>query len=155
MTETISQGENMITRDEILMGREKAHPLSKAQEANLERLLKAANEVRKAYGKPMVVSSGYRPAAINAAVGGAKRSNHMECLAVDFRDTDGSLVLWCLNNLALLKSIGFYMEDPRWTKGWVHLQIIAPRSGKRIFIPAAGTPPHPQAWDGKYDPKHD
>lgn len=147
--------QSFFSRDEVLMGRDKAHPLNAEQEANLIKLLSAMNEVRKAFGSPLVVSSGYRPAAINAAVGGAKRSNHMQCLAVDFRDTDGRVAKWCLANLDLLKKLGMYMEDPRWTKGWVHLQIVAPGSRKRIFIPAPGNPPHPQAWDGKYDPKHD
>lgn len=113
----------MITRQEILMGRDKDHPLSPVQELNLSRLHVALNEIRKAYGKPMIVTSGYRPAAINASVGGAKRSAHMDCLACDFRDTDGALDKWCTENQALLETLGLWLEHPDATKGWCHLDL--------------------------------
>ena len=80
----------MITREEVLMGRDRTHPLSPDLEANLANLLICLNKFRKEYGKPMRVSSGYRPAAINSKVGGAKKSAHMTCEACDFVDTDGS-----------------------------------------------------------------
>lgn len=117
------------------MGREVAHPLTPELEANLERLLTALNAFRKAYGKPMVVSSGYRPAAINASVGGAKASNHVVCLACDFRDTDGALAAWCLSRLEVLESCGLWIESPALTAGWIHLQAVPPRSGARVFRP--------------------
>jgi len=42
-------------------------------------------EVRTILGdKPILVSSGYRSPAVNAAVGGSKSSAHMSGLAVDF-----------------------------------------------------------------------
>ena len=70
----------MISRDEILMGRDKQAPLTGLMEVNLRKLLQAVNKLRAAYGKPMIVSSGYRPAAINATIpGAAKKSNHMAC----------------------------------------------------------------------------
>ena len=39
---------------------------------------------RQLLGKPIVISSGYRCAALNAAIGGAKKSAHMTGQAVDF-----------------------------------------------------------------------
>lgn len=126
----------MITREEVLMGRDKDFPLDKEQEANLEKLLKALNKLRKAYGKPMVVSSGYRPAAINANVkGAAKKSNHIMCLACDFKDLDGKLDEWMLENLDVLAECGLYLESPQHTPGWSHVQCVAPKSGNRVFIP--------------------
>jgi hypothetical protein len=126
----------MISRDEILMGRDKQAPLTGAMEVNLEKLLKAVNKFRAVYGKPLKVTSGYRPEAINSQVKGAARaSNHMVCLAVDFADRDGKLAEYCLNNLKLLEEFGLWMEDPGHTKGWVHLQCVPPRSGNRVFIP--------------------
>lgn len=125
-----------ITRNEILMGREKDAPLTGIMEVNLEKLLRAVNKFRAVYGKPMKVTSGYRPAAINATVpGAAKKSNHMACLAVDFADSDGKLAEYCLNNLKLLEEFGIWLEDPAFTKGWVHMQVVPPRSGNRIFKP--------------------
>lgn len=126
----------MITRDEILMGRDKQYPLDGTLQVNLEKLLKAVNKFRAVYGKPLKVTSGYRPAAVNATVkGAAKKSNHMLCLAVDFADSDGKLAEYCLKNLKLLEEFGIWLEDPAFTKGWVHMQVVPPRSGSRVFKP--------------------
>lgn len=125
----------MITRDEVLMGRDKQFPLNNTQEANLQHLLKCLNQFRDIYGKPMTVSSGYRPEAINSTVpGAAKKSNHIICLACDFKD-DGSLDKFCMDNLDVLEKCGLYLESPASTIGWCHLQAIAPKSGKRVFNP--------------------
>lgn len=125
-----------ISRNEVLMGRDKADPLTPELEENLSKLLKALNEFRAAYGKPMVVSSGYRPPGINAKIANAaKRSNHMVCLACDFADKDGKLDEWCLNNLDVLEKCGLWLEDPKSTPGWCHLQCVPPRSGNRVFKP--------------------
>lgn len=147
-----------ITRAEVLMGRDKTYPLNVEQEANLQQLLKALNLFRQMYGKPMHVTSGYRPAAINANVpGAAKKSAHMSCQACDFRDIDGSLAKYCLDNLYILEQCGLYLEDPRWTRikdkngkivsGWTHLQTRA--TNKRVFIPSSSTPIDPNFWNGK------
>jgi zinc D-Ala-D-Ala carboxypeptidase len=125
-----------FTVQEYTKGREVANPLSKEQEENMHNLLAVLDQFREKYGKPLKISSGYRPAAQNAAVGGAKKSNHIQCLAVDFVDDEKqTLGKWCLVNLNILEELGLYMEDLRHTKNWVHLQIVGPKSGKRIFIP--------------------
>jgi uncharacterized protein YcbK (DUF882 family) len=122
-----------VTHSEILMGRDKESPLSPEQKANLDRLVVAVNIIRKAYNKPMKVSSGYRPGIYNLKAGGAKRSAHLTCEAVDFRDQDGSLAAWCENNLQILVNAGLYMENSAFTPGWVHLQTRPTKN--RIFIP--------------------
>ncbi len=125
-----------ITAAEVLMGRDKLAPLTREQKENLQDLLVALNKFRVAYGKPMQVSSGYRPPAINAATpGAAKYSHHMMLLACDFRDADESLDKWCLSHLDVLEKCGLYLEHPDATKGWCHLQVIPPKSGKRVFRP--------------------
>jgi len=43
----------MITREEILMGRDKAYPLSTQQHENLDVLLERLNRFRQMFGKPM------------------------------------------------------------------------------------------------------
>lgn len=124
-----------ITRAEVLMGRDQMAPLTPKLSENLTKLMLALNALRDLYGKPMIVSSGYRPPEINFAAGGAKQSNHMFCLACDFKDPDGALDRWCLENLSALEECGLYLEDPGHTPGWCHLQVVPPRSGKRVFIP--------------------
>jgi len=43
--------------------------------------------LREAYGKPIIVTSGYRCEALNKAVGGSKTSDHMKGRAVDIVGT--------------------------------------------------------------------
>jgi hypothetical protein len=69
----------------------------------------------------VVVSSGWRPATVNAAVGGAKRSLHMQGRAVDLRDSTGELDKLIESKPELLKKHGLWLEDPSATKGWCHL----------------------------------
>lgn len=125
----------MITKSELLMGRDSHPEYTREISDNVDKLLLCLNKLRTAYGKPMYVSSGFRPSNINKTVGGAKKSNHQKGLACDFKDIDGSLDAWCLNNLDKLEEFGLYLESPDHTVGWCHLQCVPPRSGKRVFIP--------------------
>lgn len=85
-----------------------------------------------------LVSSGWRPPAINAGTpGAAVNSKHMTGQAVDLYDPDGDLDDWCLSvaGLAELERIGLWLEHPAATKGWCHLQTVPPRSKRRVFYP--------------------
>lgn len=148
----------MITKSELLKGRDKAYPKDYTAEisSNLDRLLIAINKVRAAYGLPMIVASGWRPPSLNASTpGAATHSKHMLGLAVDIEDKDGKLMKWVLNNLKLMQELGLYLEDFRWTPNWVHFGLGAPGSGKRIFVPSASRAQAPDRWDGKYDHQFD
>lgn len=142
----------------------RGYSLTEEQEKNQSALHSAINVIRKAYNKAMTVTSGVRDMAHHKKIyldqGVAEKdipmgSMHLKGLAVDFADGDGSLWKWCMENLDLLQEQGLYLEDKRWTKGWVHMQLVAPRSGKRIFVPNSKPAPHPSIWDGKYDSKYD
>ena len=64
------------------------NPTPEAAE-NLKLLVdKVLDPLRDAYGKPIIVTSGYRSPAINAAVKGSKTSQHMKGQAADI--TGGS-----------------------------------------------------------------
>jgi len=145
-----------VSKEELLMGRDKTYALEYTQQIseNLDRLLIPINKIRDAYGKPMKVNSGWRPAEINAATpGSAPHSKHMEGLAVDIADPDNALMQWTLQNLQLMKDLNIFMEDFRWTPGWCHYQLGGPVSGKRIFIPSITRPTSPTRWNGLYDSK--
>jgi hypothetical protein len=83
----------------------------------------------------MIVTSGYRPEKINKAVGGRPNSLHMTCQACDFDDRTGQLAVFCLTNLNVLATCGLWIESPKYTKGWIHMQSMPPKSGRRVFVP--------------------
>ncbi len=104
--------------------------------SNAEKLATKLNALLKVFAKERVLTSGYRPGAINARIkGAAKASNHMLGRAADIEDTDKKLAKFCLSNLKLLEELELWMEDPGHTKTWVHLQTVPPRSGIRVFKP--------------------
>lgn len=148
----------MISKDELLQGRNLTYKDEYTKEIsdNLDILLQKINVVRTAYGKPMKVNSGWRPAAINANTpGAAKASKHTLGLAVDIADDNKDLWSWCLQNLELLSQLNLFLEDKRWCATWVHFGVGAPLSGKRIFVPSSDRPSSPDVFDGIYDHKYD
>lgn len=149
----------MISMNEILMGRAKFEDLDKEVQANLTILLERINKLRAAYGKPLKVNSGFRNPA-DQPKNAATKSNHLVGKAIDLDDDNTAFLWkWVLANLQLMKDIGLWMEDPRWTHGsvgtWMHFQITPPKSGKRIYVPSEKPASAPDLWDGKYDSKFD
>ncbi len=81
------------------------------------------------------VSSGFRPSAVNATLpNSAKRSNHMIGRAIDLQDKNGKNYANLIDVEVLIR-FGLYMEDPKFTKTWSHLQTTPTKSGRRIFTP--------------------
>lgn len=135
--------------------REKSPELNPELLGNAERLLKAVNSLLAELNvKQAKVSSGFRPAAVNAGIGNAaKKSNHLRCLAIDLLDDNANaLDILMIKNLPLLKKHGLYLEDPRYTKRWCHLQIAMPASGNRIFVPSSEPPSNVvSGFDGSFN----
>lgn len=104
---------------------------------NAQALLDKVNPFLEELGvKDSNVSSGFRPSSVNAATpGAAKASNHTKGLAIDIEDPDGKLDELCMNNLAILEKYGLYLESPKSTPKWTHLQCVSPKSGNRVFNP--------------------
>lgn len=147
----------MIAKSELLQGRDTTYASDYTQQisANLDSLLIPMNQIRTMYGKPMVVNSGWRPPAVNAAIGGAPGSKHMEGLACDIADIDGFLWTWITARLDTMQELKVYFEDRRWTPTWVHFQLGSPKSLHRIFQPNTSAAPAPNNWNGIYDHKFD
>ena len=129
----------MITLPNYFMGRDKTHAaeLTPGMRADAAETVRRVNALLKIAKWPDAkVSSGWRPLAINAATkGAAKASNHTLCKACDIADPKGALGKWCLNNLKDLEAIGLWLEHPSKTPTWCHLQIVPPKSGRRVFMP--------------------
>jgi hypothetical protein len=82
----------------------------------------------------LIVSSGWRPAAVNATIkGAAPKSNHLTGRAVDLADPDRSIGRWCIDNQNALEKVGLWLEHPDDTPTWCHLQTVSPKSGNRVF----------------------
>jgi uncharacterized protein YcbK (DUF882 family) len=80
--------------------------------------------IREHFGKPITITSGYRTAAHNAAVGGAKSSQHLLGRAADIQvqDTDPLAVAAYAESLMPgWGGVGRYPVKAGRTKGWVHV----------------------------------
>ena len=87
------------------------------------------------------IHSGWRPPAVNEQTSNAgKRSNHLKGLAVDLFDPQRKLGTWAVNNLPVLQELGLWMEDPRWSPTWLHVQCVPPASEHRVYVPSNNPP---------------
>ena len=144
----------MITLETYWMGRdvEHAEELTDEIRANAEITVAKANELLARAGRSDIhtVNSGWRPKTVNeATANSATQSRHLTGQAVDLPDRDRTLASWCGDNLDVLAEVGLWCEDFRWTKTWVHLQTVPPKSGKRIYVPSsapATDPDFPVTW---------
>jgi len=88
---------------------------------NLVNLTKAVERYRVQLGRPLKVTSGYRPPDINAAVGGAPGSLHLYGKAMDIYCPEiGENVLYNLFDASWNGGLGLY---DRGGSGWVHVDI--------------------------------
>ena len=90
--------------------------------------------IREHFGKPVHITSGYRTAAHNAAVGGSKSSQHLLGRAADFyvEGVDVAVVAAYAETLLPARGgIGRYPKDakhPKRSTGWVHIDTRAGKS---------------------------
>ena len=90
--------------------------------------------IREHFGKPVYITSGYRTAAHNAAVGGSKSSQHLLGRAADFYVEGVDVATVAAYAEALLPArggIGRYPKDakhPKRSTGWVHIDTRANKS---------------------------
>lgn len=141
----------MLSVQDYYMGRDKQYPLllSTAMRKNAETMVELVNKLiilAKGAGVTFeinpttktVISSGWRPPAVNAnTAGAAVNSKHMTCQACDIYDPDGDLDDWLMTESGqkVMADLGLWHEHPAATRGWAHVQSIPPRSGRRTFYP--------------------
>ena len=65
------------------------NPQTWGQYSNLLRVANFLDGLRKWFGGPIVVTSGFRSPAVNERVGGSKTSAHLDGLAVDIKPKSG------------------------------------------------------------------
>lgn len=92
---------------------------------------KVLDPLREAWGAPLYVTSGYRCAALNHAVGGAPNSQHILGQAADVTTgtIDGNRRLWLL-----LRSLNLPVDQVINERGysWLHISC-GPRNRRHFF----------------------
>lgn len=139
-------GALVITLADYWMGRDKTHgseltaEIHRSAEMTVAKANMLLTQFRMAThdDEQRHVTSGWRPAAVNAAIpNAAPRSKHLTAHAIDIADPEGDLDDWCMSEsgIAALIRIGLWLEHPSSTKGWCHVQTLPPKSGRRVFYP--------------------
>lgn len=105
---------------------------SKEEEQNLIALINnILDPLRKAYGKPIIVTSGYRSKALNKAIGGAKTSQHQYGYAADIRSVSDSKE----ENkkiFELAKTLPFDQLIDEHNYDWIHISY-SPKNRRQIL----------------------
>jgi uncharacterized protein YcbK (DUF882 family) len=139
----------MISMKEFL-GHATIADLSLDHAHNAEELLKRINILREAWGKPWIVTSGYRTMQdhlrIYSQINSKRRaqglddlrvptsSKHLSGEAIDIYDSGLKITKWLKeNDSARLQAVDLYCEEGN--DNWVHFQLRPPKSGKRWFKP--------------------
>lgn len=124
----------MVTFKEML-GNHSISDIPISYQLNMEGLLVKINKIRAAYSKPMIVTSGIRTMVDQMRINPkAPKSNHLTGHAIDIADPGLELTAWLKGPGAdLLKEVGLYCEEGN--PNWAHFQDIAPKSGRRWFLP--------------------
>lgn len=103
---------------------------------NLRKLCQNVLEpVRAHFGRPVVISSGYRSPALNRAIGGSVKSQHCKGQAADFEIPGVSNVevaRWIHRNLNYDQLILEFYTPGQPNSGWVHVSWTAPYRNQEL-----------------------
>lgn len=132
--------EDWITSSGKYPERSKSVELTDSVLDNAQLLLDSVNDLLVALDIDLTkvsISSGFRPSSVNSKIANAaKKSLHMTGLALDLADADGKLDELIEKNSHLLDTYSLWLESPKATKGWSHLDKGTRSKRKvKIFFP--------------------
>lgn len=96
--------------------------------------------LRDAFGCPIFVSSGYRSADLNRAIGGSNRSQHVEGRALDLdadvfgRCTNAQIFNWIKENVEFDQLIWEFGDEDN--PDWVHVSFVYDGVNRRRCLKA-------------------
>jgi len=96
--------------------------------------------LRDAFGCPIFVSSGYRSADLNRAIGGSNRSQHVEGRALDLdadvfgRCTNAQIFNWLKENVEFDQLIWEFGDEDN--PDWVHVSFVYDGANRRRCLKA-------------------
>ena len=96
------------------------------------------DRLRSEWGRPIIVTSGYRCKELNAAVGGARYSQHLKGQAADIVSDDFEafrrfVCRWCRNN-EFDQCIFEHSSDSKW----IHISYVEGRNRRQIINLSVG-----------------
>lgn len=85
-------------------------------------MVRVLDPIREAWGRPIIVDSGYRPKVVNDAVGGSPVSDHLTGRAADLVPTQGTAedLMLCVHRIAA----DLPLHQCILEFGWVHVSIL-------------------------------
>lgn len=123
-----------LTKSDTAMRKGIKNVPSKSEEDNLIVLVEnILDPLREAYGKPIIVTSGYRCEELNRLIGGSKTSQHRSGQAVDIRTViDTPEENKKLYDLIIKLNLPFDQLIDEHNFDWVHVSY-SPKHRKQIL----------------------
>ena len=89
--------------------------------------------LRSIYGKPIVITSGYRSAALNKLVGGVANSYHLQGNAADIRVHSQEEAEEIFRILKMIPSVDVALFEHSTTSCWLHVQWDMQRTPRHHY----------------------
>ena len=113
-----------LTRSSTALKEGIANDPTSEQIKDLYRLMDYLDKVREAFGKAIIVTSGFRSPKLNDRIGGSDKSQHMKGQAADIRPHD---IKELRQLFATIRKVGGFdqliLEEPAGRTPWIHVSI--------------------------------
>lgn len=110
---------------------------NKEQACNLIKLIgNVLDPLREAYGKPIIVTSGFRCQKLNTKVGGSATSHHMRGMAADIKaqnPKDNAKLFYLVQELGLNYTQLIWEKGNNHNPAWVHVSYDEDDLKKQIL----------------------